>query len=351
MSYILRHGQTVEGDIVLDRSRVVTRSTPIVVDELTNVIIASGDSGLIVIVPSADAENLKTYTKTADPTTLDFDYPVPCIWLNENTGNSWMLTDVVDNVATWAPIANTGTPQGVVSVAKSGGDYTTIQGAIAGITDASATNVYTILIYSGIYTENIDLTSKPYIHLKGSASRAGITITSTSGITLTLNNTTTRITTLKLESTGGSVLKVPSGATGKNFKFRNCSFRESISNTFADAIEIQSGNVEFLDCKLHYIHTGTGGGTHRMINVTGSANLESEASSLKMTVAATADDVVALEESDNVINSTFLSSIAEICRNGVVTGETTFYLASGTSHLKDIIGNFIQWVGGNCSGL
>jgi hypothetical protein len=57
MSYILRHGQTVEGDIVLDRSRVVTRSTPIVVDELTNVIIASGDSGLIVIVPSADANN------------------------------------------------------------------------------------------------------------------------------------------------------------------------------------------------------------------------------------------------------------------------------------------------------
>ena len=65
MSYILRHGQTVEGDIVLDRSRVVTKSTPIVVDELTDVIIASGDSGLIVIVPSADAENLKTYTKNS----------------------------------------------------------------------------------------------------------------------------------------------------------------------------------------------------------------------------------------------------------------------------------------------
>ena len=45
--------------------------------------------------------------------------------------------------------------QQTVSVAKSGADYTTIQGAIDSITDNSTSKRYVVLIHPGTYTEDI----------------------------------------------------------------------------------------------------------------------------------------------------------------------------------------------------
>jgi hypothetical protein len=66
----------------------------------------------------------------------------------------------------------------LVTVAPSGGDFTTITAALTSITDASATNLYVIRIAPGIYSERVQL--KPYVSLVG----AGIdrtTITSVGG--------------------------------------------------------------------------------------------------------------------------------------------------------------------------
>ena len=64
----------------------------------------------------------------------------------------------------------------VVIVAKSGGDYTTVQGAIDSITDASASNPYLVWVAPGVYNESVAM--KSHVHLQGAGQEATI-ITST----------------------------------------------------------------------------------------------------------------------------------------------------------------------------
>lgn len=50
-----------------------------------------------------------------------------------------------------------------VTVAKSGGDYTSIQAALNGITDASSTKSYLVRVGPGVYTGQV--TMKPYVDI------------------------------------------------------------------------------------------------------------------------------------------------------------------------------------------
>lgn len=66
----------------------------------------------------------------------------------------------------------------VVVVAKSGGDYTSIQSAIDSITDEGVANKYLVWIAPGVYEEQVTLAD--YIYLQG-ASRDSVTIEYTGG--------------------------------------------------------------------------------------------------------------------------------------------------------------------------
>jgi len=66
--------------------------------------------------------------------------------------------------------------QNVVIVAKSGGDYTSVQAAIDSISDAAADNAYLVWVAPGVYSETVMM--KPHVHLQG-AGQAATVISST----------------------------------------------------------------------------------------------------------------------------------------------------------------------------
>jgi hypothetical protein len=74
-------------------------------------------------------------------------------------------------------------PGKVILVAKSGGDYTSIQAAIDSLTTASAENPYLVWVAPGVYEEEVTMT--PYVHLQGAGQEATI-IRSDASVTLHL---------------------------------------------------------------------------------------------------------------------------------------------------------------------
>lgn len=88
---------------------------------------------------------------------------------------------------TWAK-NKTEKPANVITVAQSGGDFTSISAALASINNASATNRYVIKVMPGIYNESIQM--KEYVDLVGSG-RENTKITSSALHTVSGANNST----------------------------------------------------------------------------------------------------------------------------------------------------------------
>ena len=73
---------------------------------------------------------------------------------------------------------------GVIVVAKSGGDYASVQTAIDSITDAAVDNAYLVWVAPGVYDEAVVMA--PYVHLQGAGQGATVITRSDSSITLRL---------------------------------------------------------------------------------------------------------------------------------------------------------------------
>jgi hypothetical protein len=80
---------------------------------------------------------------------------------------------------------------GVVVVAKSGGDYTSVQAAMDSITDAGAENAYLVWVAPGVYSEMV--TMKPYVHLQGAGQEATVIHSTASSSTATPSQATLQL--------------------------------------------------------------------------------------------------------------------------------------------------------------
>jgi hypothetical protein len=97
----------------------------------------------------------------------------------------------------------------VIVVAKSGGDYTSIQSALDSITDASPTNCYLVKVMPGVYNERVWM--KPYVDIEGSGElTTKITYTGSdslyTGTVIGASNAELRF--LTVENTGGMTYAV-----------------------------------------------------------------------------------------------------------------------------------------------
>ena len=114
----------------------------------------------------------------------------------------------------------------VVQVAKTGGQFTSIQSAINSITDASATKPYCVQVNSGVYNESI--TMKPYVDLVG-VDRDSCIITQATGTVITFSSYET-IANLTVTST------LPTGTT-------NIIAGDSSAGTNIDNIKVVCSNL------------------------------------------------------------------------------------------------------------
>ena len=102
----------------------------------------------------------------------------------------------------------------VITVAKSGGDFTSVASALNSITDSSSTNRYLVRVMPGEFTESSLVTVKAYVHVRGSGPNATV-ITSSRSISTPGNGSATvdlldngRISDLTVRNTGSSTFGI-----------------------------------------------------------------------------------------------------------------------------------------------
>lgn len=162
----------------------------------------------------------------------------------------------------------------IVTVAKSGGDFTTIQGAIDSITDAATNKRYCVLINPGDYAETV--TGKDYVELMGLAAREAVNITGATGPLYTFPDNEGHIFNLKFSlsptTAAQSVISVPGTVVARQI-VNNCLFVSTSASDVATSIfDVDGGEVEFRNNKIIMINTNTTGGairTQRVFDIAG----------------------------------------------------------------------------------
>jgi len=137
-------------------------------------------------------------------------------------------------------------PGNVVVVAKSNGDFTSIQAAINSITAASPSNPYLVWVGPGWYNETVTL--KPYVHLQGSGQR---------------------VTFIQAAASNGAVLTLSSDTTVRDLNVSNIGMGATNYGMYGNNVSnVQVSNV--------YVEAGGGGTTNIAIGLSGDTQVTLE---------------------------------------------------------------------------
>ena len=138
-----------------------------------------------------------------------------------------------------------------VVVAKSGGDFTSIQAAIDNITDASSSNRYLVYVAPGVYNERVTMTA--YVDLAGAGqdlthitAAGGSSSNAASATLIGASNATLR--NLTIDNTGGATIGIGIYTDSINpFTIEHVSVNASASGNSAIAIYTTGSTVNIQD--------------------------------------------------------------------------------------------------------
>ena len=197
-------------------------------------------------------------------------------------------------------IGGVGFHQQIVTVAKAGAQFTTVQGAIDSILDNTTNKRYAVVISPGVYTENVVM--KEYVSLVGRGGHEVTEITSVAGTTLTCppGASDASIENIKLSSAPTANGAIVLAMTAGEVDIYNCYIEQaSATNGIVGTLIAHSGGELFLqNCKLKYDFSGTaaGVGTHALVDVTGTGKYDFFQCHWEIEVADTNDSLMVMRE-------------------------------------------------------
>lgn len=193
----------------------------------------------------------------------------------------------------------------VVIVAKSGGDFTTIQGAIDSILDATTSKRYLVKVQSGVYEERI--TCKDYVDVIG-AGRTNTIILATSGTALAFPSTKCTISEIGINvdygTLGENSTAITSACADAVLKDCDITVTKSGGDFVMHGMEITAGSFRMSDC--YFVYSDTSGATDTKL--TQSAVIQTgiltdvimNNNEMIISTTDTNDDIVGFETTANV---------------------------------------------------
>jgi hypothetical protein len=226
--------------------------------------------------------------------------------------------------------------QQVVTVAKSGGDYTTIQGAIDSITDATTTKRYVVRVMSGVYSEAV--TCKDYVDILG-AGRTNTIISGTSGTVLTFpaNKCTVSEVGVNVDygALGANSTAITSAGADSVLKDCDITVTKSGGDFTMNGITITAGSFRMSDCYFTYTTTGATAATQltqSAIKQTGVVtNVILNNNEITISTTDTNDDLTGVETTATVTGTCLLANNVITVDAGAAGSSATGIWAYGTS--------------------
>jgi len=239
-----------------------------------------------------------------------------------------------------SPIASQ-TQGNIVTVAKSGGDYSTITAALTyiGTQTPSTSNRWTVLVYPGLYVE--DITMQQYTSIRGMGGPSETILFGVNSSPLvnfdSLSSQTSIINmTLSLAPTAGTTSKIFNIDSGLH-AFLNCFFIiASSTNGVTSSFGTMSGGITLVNASLMtYTMTGSSAGNapHRLLKPSSTAQFAVSVCDVTVNISDVDDDICFVYHTGQPTNHSTLTSntVHMSANNGSYSGDMCIVNLNGTS--------------------